>query len=1465
MFEVGNEMKTFKFLARLLTIFGLMMIFAVSGWGLTLDTDNFDSDNDGWGGTGESYDGTNDRLLINRDQTATKTYNFGVGYANAVVTVTMTTTEIGEWEDSDVTEITANGSSVYNSNVAGLISFNATLNGSGQLSLVVTPNTNSNAEDLAIDTISIDYIPPGPPVISDTSRSIAENSAGGTNVGATITATNSPTSFSITGGTGQSLFDINAAGQITVHAGAALDYETTSSYTLLVKASNSVGDSNIATITVNITDVVAENLHEGSRPFTIRNPANTRNIFGNYFVGGNTNMCVTDSTNNFNGTCTANTSYQNNSYYTKYIDVDSNTSTFNSSNFTLNIPSGSKVIWAGLYWQGYIHNSDQANDFRETMTLSGQTVSGSGKGLNLSVNSFDAEKVFFQTPQDRALNINNYQAVVAEQLDFDNLGYAGFKNVTSLVSQMSPNGIYTVANIQSHRGKETDHGNFAGWSLVVIYENSTEDLNNVSVFDGYETVDSSYNQDITVSGFYTPTSGTVNSKLTVFSMEGEGSTGDSLRLNGNLLPITGLNTDTGTTDNVFNGSITNVPTRNPSLTNNDGLDLDTFNTSSIISNGQSSATIRMRTTGDRYTPSMLVFSTELYQPEVCYYEEVYKGGTRLENGAQVNKGDALNVKVYVTNKANETAEKVKIYRTFDTLLPYTENTTHLDNNNPIYGGTYTMVNQTDNVDADTFDYNATDKKFQIRIGTGASSTSGGNLVTNQGAAFDYNITMNSEQNTSISYEVAYTNTAINFDYIGQIGKCVDFNNTFWGYSAPVIPSDADIIDTFTTEANYNNNSSKVIKTKIASQSSITITAVHLDSANQASVYTASDADWKFSVIPFWSDGACSSEQQVLNSSGEQVVIDIPVGSTAATGSIEVKNSAQKDTRFKIVVVDPATLSVPGQQCIENSSISGNFARIAQCANSEVQYTTAFGSNAWNRCGLSGGKPCLPQNHGAADPNEPSYNPLYAGDLGCYICTFDLSPSCSTDNFAIRPDTYTSTISPSGTQVAGHDFSLTTVAKGYNNTSLTGYDGDANVTAQTQISTCSVPDGNLTVGGVTPAVIHFNGVDTNVSNSVKFGDIGVFDMNTTDFTWTAVDSVKNPVECIVDSHTNIADANGKIGCLTRSTINPTVIPDHFDINGTLANGSNGFTYLLNFENNVSVDQNRSALLNVNATAKAETNTITSNYSSACYAKNGTSTLTLTLNPAPPSGDLNKLLWYDDINNSINGNVLLTAPLTLTHPSGRFTNGVGNLRYRLNFDRNITKVVNPFLTTINNMSVIDTDNVDGNNSIDNNATFVFGRTHASRQRYEGNTGTANIYYESFCFGASCNKTLLPNGVNSNRTDDVRWYWNQNHNTTNDGTVGTVTQKGGAGTVSATAPTAANPAQTTLNYNGSKGYPYRTTMENNASNWLIQNEYNPNATRNEFQVEFDLTGDWTGEHETNTTTKSHSGATTNRRLMW
>jgi hypothetical protein len=183
-------------------------------------------------------------------------------------------------------------------------------------------------------------------------------------------------------------------------------------------------------------------------------------------------------------------------------------------------------------------------------------------------------------------------------------------------------------------------------------------------------------------------------------------------------------------------------------------------------------------------------------------------------------------------------------------------------------------------------------------------------------------------------------------------------------------------------------------------------------------------------------------------------------------------------------------------------------------------------------------------------------------------------------------------------------------------------------------------------------------------------------------------------------------------------------------------------------------------------------------------------------------------------------------------------------------------------------------DGNVSINQSVKHYYGRTHASRQRYEGNSGTANIYYEVFCYGTTggntCDTSLIP-GTVLKRTDDIRWYINYSH-TVNEGSVGAVVEKDNIGYVTATTPSVASPSQTTLTYDANgdgvdnESYPYRTTMENTASRWLIYDPNNPAAFTNSFSVEFDTAdSNWSGEHNTTTTTRSVGSVKTNRRSQW
>ena len=97
------------------------------------------------------------------------------------------------------------------------------------------------------------------PVFTDgtsTTRAIAENTAAGINIGATIAATdaNNDTLTYTLGGTDAASFAIDSTtGQLKTQA--ALDYETKSSYSVTVSVSDDNGGSDSITVTINVTDV----------------------------------------------------------------------------------------------------------------------------------------------------------------------------------------------------------------------------------------------------------------------------------------------------------------------------------------------------------------------------------------------------------------------------------------------------------------------------------------------------------------------------------------------------------------------------------------------------------------------------------------------------------------------------------------------------------------------------------------------------------------------------------------------------------------------------------------------------------------------------------------------------------------------------------------------------------------------------------------------------------------------------------------------------------------------------------------------------------------------------------------------------------------------------------------------------------------------------------------------------------
>lgn len=403
------------------------------------------------------------------------------------------------------------------------------------------------------------------------------------------------------------------------------------------------------------------------------------------------NTIVTCPTSNANCTSakagTAGTSNQNNAFTMVYVDVDSDATTINSSSANLNFPTGSTVLWAGLYWGG-----DSSNAGRDRVRLATPT---SGGYTNITASTLDSG-VGYQN------------------------AYQGLAVVTNIV-QTGGNGTYTVANIQSTTGSTNRWG---GWSLVVVYRNLNEPARNLVVFDGLSSVSGSGSAlNITVSGFTTPPFGTVNVKLGAIVYDGDRSSGvannqyigDQFRLNG-----TNISNATNPSNDVFNSTISSlgnhVTTKNPNYANQLGYDADIFSANGILANNSTSATLTVTTGGETIVPGVITSAINLYTPVFT----IGKTFTDL-NGEPVEIGDLLEYTITVRNNkdANGNGDPANNNVLID---PIPVNTTYVANSLKIDG-----VAKTDASGDDQAEFNVANKRTIFRLGAGANASVGGTL------------------------------------------------------------------------------------------------------------------------------------------------------------------------------------------------------------------------------------------------------------------------------------------------------------------------------------------------------------------------------------------------------------------------------------------------------------------------------------------------------------------------------------------------------------------------------------------------------------------------------------------------------------------------------------------------------------------------------------------------------------------
>ena len=288
-------------------------------------------------------------------------------------------------------------------------------------------------------------------------------------------------------------------------------------------------------------------------------------------VGNTVQTCSTTGVNG--GICLAaraGGNNNNNDFTMIMVDVDGVGATFNSSSADLDLPAGATPLFAGLYW--------------------GADASA-GVGGVAAPNAALRNQVLFTRPDGSS------STITATQVDVSGTTFQGFADVTALV-QANGAGSYTVANLQAGTG--TNH--YAGWSLVVAYEDPTEPIRNLTVNDGFAVVSGGNpNVSTTIGGFLTPATGQVRSRLGAVVYEGDlSSTGDALRLNG-----TALSDALNPVANPFNSSIGRLGVRatakSPDFVNQLGFDIDVVDATGILGNSVNTATMSFATGGETFS------------------------------------------------------------------------------------------------------------------------------------------------------------------------------------------------------------------------------------------------------------------------------------------------------------------------------------------------------------------------------------------------------------------------------------------------------------------------------------------------------------------------------------------------------------------------------------------------------------------------------------------------------------------------------------------------------------------------------------------------------------------------------------------------------------------------------------------------------------------------------------------------
>ncbi|MFT3908238.1 MAG: DUF11 domain-containing protein [Ferruginibacter sp.] len=455
----------------------------------------------------------------------------------------------------------------------------------------------------------------------------------------------------------------------------------------------------------------------------------SENLKGGTALFGNTSMHVLDANGNPDlailnetadpgngiGVGYATIPNGNDNFFMEFIDIDGNTgvgaTTTNSSSADLIMPAGTNTIrFARLYWGGRI-SPDSVLAYPDTLRKIKIRKGTSG----------------------------NYTSAIAPASNVDSIDlftsivYQSYVDITQFVN-VNGAGTYTVADIPSTPGWTLGGGEYAGWTIVVAYENHTQPYNSVRIYDGYAQVfnaGAATTLGITLNGLNVPASPLSSNEAVLATMSWEGDAnlyssdtnpaGDFIKLN-DIFVSNAVNP----VDNFWNGSISrngvNVSTKNPNYANQLGIDIDEVNvgTGYGIQPNDTSLRVEFGTEADQYFPSVFTFTIRVKDPLVSLDKAV----TDADGSGFVDPNEELTYVLSGSNTGTGVALNTIVIDTIPANVSYVPNTLEIVNG---AGGPTGL--KTDAADADQALAGTANGREYVKffVGVGATGTHGGQL------------------------------------------------------------------------------------------------------------------------------------------------------------------------------------------------------------------------------------------------------------------------------------------------------------------------------------------------------------------------------------------------------------------------------------------------------------------------------------------------------------------------------------------------------------------------------------------------------------------------------------------------------------------------------------------------------------------------------------------------------------------